>query len=130
MFLVISSGAARISALITLALLPWTYQIPDARAQTVQPLRFTIAVKARLVEPAMRTLRARQGDSIELAFSTDEPLELHLHGYDLTLRVEPGKAAALKFQAKLAGRFPIEAHAAPGAKHRHANLLYLEVYPR
>jgi hypothetical protein len=129
--------AARRLVVLALVLMPCLYWVPAGQAQTAQPLRFPIAVKARQVEPALRVVRAKQGDSVELAFSSDEPVELHLHGYDLSLRVEPDKPAVMKFQAKLAGRFPIEAHAsaAPGtpergAKRRHLTLLYLEVYPR
>jgi hypothetical protein len=137
MHMVISSGAARTLALIALALLPWMHPVPAAYAQAVEPLRFPIAVKARQVEPAMHDIRAKQGESVEIAFSTDEALELHLHGYDISLRAEPGKSAVMKFTAKLAGRFPIEAHASSGsgtpdrrASRRHLTLLYLEVYPR
>ena len=111
--------------------------IAAASAQAAPPLQFAITVKARQVEPAMRVIRAKQGDSVEIAFTADEAVELHLHGYDISRRVAPGKPADMKFQAKLAGRFPLEAHASPGrdtpeggAKRRHVTLLYFEVHPK
>jgi hypothetical protein len=77
-----------------------------------------------------------RGDMLELVFASDEPAELHLHGYDIYLSVEAGIPAVLRVDAKIAGRFPLESHRfgdataqATGA-HAHIVLLYLYVYPR
>jgi hypothetical protein len=88
------------------------------------------------VDAAMRTLRATQGESVEIVFESDEAAELHLHGYDIAIEVQPGVPAAMRVAAKIAGRFSIEAHrfgragADGGRKSRHVVLLYLEVHPR
>jgi hypothetical protein len=47
---------------------------------------------------------------IELAFTADETVELHLHGYDRHLTVRAGEEAVMRLDAKVAGRFAIEAH--------------------
>ena len=72
-------------------------------------------------------LRLTQGDSVELRFASDRPMDLHLHGYRIETRVAPGAPAVMAFVARAAGRFPVETHEANG---RHAALLYLEVHPR
>ena len=98
-----------------------------------EPQRFAIAVQARKVDATQRTVRVTQGAAVELAFSTDEPVELHLHGYDKLVTAKPEAAGVLRFDAKLAGRFPIEAHRFGDGERRgrgHVVLLYLEVHPR
>jgi len=92
-------------------------------------------IRGRSVDGPQRTVRATQGAMLELAFAADETVELHLHGYDRHLTVRPGEEAVMQLDAKLAGRFPIEAHRfggrAGGSPSRgHVVLLYLEVHPR
>jgi hypothetical protein len=95
--------------------------------------RVSIAIQARKVEPSQKTIRVTQGQAVELAFSTDETVELHLHGYDQSLTVQRGSPAVMRVQAKTAGRFALEAHRFgndSGRSQRHVVLLYLEVHPR
>jgi hypothetical protein len=95
------------------------------------PLRtFEIQIAERRVPPAQRVLRATEGESVELRWSADEPLVLHLHGYDIETRVAPGKPAVMAFAARLTGRFPVAIHDAVGSKHRHRALLHVEIHPR
>lgn len=42
--------------------------------------------------------------------TSDRPIELHLHGYDLEEEIEPGEPAEISFEADLTGRFEIENH--------------------
>jgi hypothetical protein len=98
-----------------------------------EPARFAIAIQARKVDAAQKTIRTTQGTALELEFTADEPVELHLHGYDKLLAVRPGAAAVMRLDAKTAGRFAIEGHGfGSGAVRstRHVVLLYLEVLPR
>jgi hypothetical protein len=101
-------------------------------SESAEAVRFSIPIQARKVDPAQRTLRTTRGHTVELAFTTDEPVELHLHGYDRHLRVAPGEAAVMQLEATIAGRFPIEAHrfGAASDAQSHVVLLYLEVHPR
>jgi len=73
------------------------------------------------------TLKVQQGDEIELKWSSDKAMELHLHGYDIEVKLAPQKPAAMKFKASIPGRFPIEQHG-QGPGH-HKPVLYLEVRP-
>ncbi len=56
-------------------------------------------------------LRVSQGDTALLKFTSDEPGEVHLHGYDLTVPVSPGQPAELQFATTTAGAFGINFHA-------------------
>lgn len=51
-----------------------------------------------------------EGDHVNLRITSDRPLELHLHGYDLEEEVEADEPAELAFDATLTGRFAIEDH--------------------
>ena len=55
-------------------------------------------------------LRATQGETVRLTVTTDEPGEVHLHGYDLTADVAPGHPGELVFEATTAGAFAINFH--------------------
>jgi FtsP/CotA-like multicopper oxidase with cupredoxin domain len=50
-----------------------------------------------------------EGDRVDLRITSDTPLELHLHGYDLEEEVEPDEPSELSFDATITGRFEIEA---------------------
>ena len=51
-----------------------------------------------------------QGDHVNLRITSDEPLEFHLHGYDLEKELEANEPGELSFDATNAGRFGMEAH--------------------
>jgi hypothetical protein len=91
---------------------------------------FEIQIAERRVPPAQRVLRAAEGERVELRWSADEPLVLHLHGYDIETRVAPGKPAVTAFAARLTGRFPVAIHGEGAASHRHRALLHVEIHPR
>lgn len=83
----------------------------------------------RVVEPT-EAITATQGEVIELRWTSDEAVELHLHGYDLELEVAPGEAASMVVDAYATGRFPIESHGWAGGGHGDEALIFLEVYPQ
>jgi hypothetical protein len=100
-----------------------------ALAQT-QVRSFEIPIAERRVAPSQRVVRATEGERVELRWSADEPLLLHLHGYEIETRVAPGQPAVTAFTARLTGRFPVAIHGERGAKHRHRALLHVEIRPR
>jgi FtsP/CotA-like multicopper oxidase with cupredoxin domain len=51
-----------------------------------------------------------EGDRVMLRMTSEEPVEIHLHGYDIEREVTPGEPAKLSFEADLTGRFEIENH--------------------
>jgi hypothetical protein len=69
----------------------------------------------------------RKGESVQLRWSSDRRIVLHLHAYDIERTVAPGAPAAMDFKADIAGRFPITEHRHDARHHRA--VLYLEVHP-
>ncbi|MGH8496562.1 MAG: hypothetical protein ACREVN_10560 [Gammaproteobacteria bacterium] len=90
--------------------------------------RIEIAIEQRAVADDARVVRVTQGDRLELVWTTDETVQLHLHGYDIELEVTPDVPAVMSLTAHATGRFPVTSHGFGGG-HGHDTLLYLEVYP-
>lgn len=57
-----------------------------------------------------REVSVTEGDAVTLRVTSNEPVEVHLHGYDIEEEVLPGEATELRFEADLTGRFEIEDH--------------------
>jgi heme/copper-type cytochrome/quinol oxidase subunit 2 len=67
-----------------------------------------VAINEGIMSPPEVTVY--EGDQVNLQITSDRPIEVHLHGYDLTEEVEPGETADLSFEATDTGRFAIEDH--------------------
>jgi endonuclease YncB( thermonuclease family) len=108
---------------------------PPATAQAATAKQFSFAIKQRKLDAADKVVRVVKGDTVELVFTGDEPTELHLHGYDITLDLKPNEPGKIQFTATIAGRFPLEVHrfgtgTKAGRSHITGPLLYVEVLPR
>ena len=98
---------------------------------------FEISIRDRRIEGGPSTIRVKRGETVSLRWRTDEAVSLHVHGYDIRANLSAASPSTIRFEATVAGRFPITAHefgagAAPGARpntHREVTLLYLEVLP-
>jgi len=97
-------------------------------------LTFDIRVERGRIPDNMRLIRVKQGDVVTLRWTTDRPLVVHLHGYDIEQRIAAGSVTELAFTAFATGRFPIHLHAPGEGAAAHANedapLVTVEVYPR
>lgn len=56
-------------------------------------------------------VEVEKGTNLTLVVESDQPEEIHLHGYDLTETAEPGAPARMAVDANLEGVFEIETHA-------------------
>jgi hypothetical protein len=75
-----------------------------------------------------QVLAVRQNDHVVVRVSSDKPVQLHLHGYDIESDVVPNVVTSLRFTATATGRFPIEIQSRKPLEQRP--LAYLEVRPR
>jgi len=69
---------------------------------------FDVSIAEDEMDP--REISVVEGDAVTLSLSAEEPVEVHVHGYDIEEEVEPGEPAELTFDADLTGRFDIEDH--------------------
>lgn len=114
----------------TLALL---FVLMAAVVGRADELAFNLKVDRGVLPDEMRLVRVHQGDAVTLRWTTDRPLVLHLHGYNIATRIAPGAVTEMTFAAYATGRFPIDVHAPDrqnGAVHDAPPLAVIEVYPK
>lgn len=100
--------------------------MPALAAGAPQAKHFAMSLVNGAVAGSSDTIRVKQGDDVELRWSSDKPMELHLHGYDIEVKVTPSAPAVMSFKARIPGRFPIEPH---GQGQHPRAVMYLEVLP-
>jgi hypothetical protein len=101
-----------------------------ARAEDVA---FDLRIERGQVPQEQRLIRVKQYDVVTLRWTTDKPIDIHLHGYDIEKKVVPGAVSEMTFTARATGRFTVEPHLAAQRSGGHAHgkvLLTIEVYPR
>ena len=74
-----------------------------AGAQTVQ-----VTVAGTDVQTAERRVKVPLDGKVRLEVTADRTDEVHLHGYDRKVDIEPGKPAVLEFTADVPGVFEVE----------------------
>ena len=80
-----------------------TTETPPARPTTISIVVVDGAPKGGIVRE-----KVKKGDRVVLVVTSDVADEVHLHGYDVTRDVVPGKPARLPFKATIPGRFEVE----------------------
>ena len=63
------------------------------------------------VETANRRVRVDRGEAVRIRVESDRNEEVHVHGYDLSRDVAPGKPATIEFTADAPGVFEVELEA-------------------
>lgn len=97
------------------------------QAAAAESHTFVVALAGGRVQSGDDTLKVRQGEQVEVRVSSDQPVALHLHGYEVQARVTPQQAAVMAFKADLPGRFPVHEHREGAGNHRA--VLFIEVHP-
>ena len=80
----------------------------SSEAGETQEEPVALAINGNNMYPA--EVSVTEGNHVNLQITSDHPIELHLHGYDLEKEVAPGEPAELAFDATITGRFAIEDH--------------------
>ncbi len=80
----------------------------DDAGEDIETIEVTIADGE--VSPPFDTYEVAQGADVRIEVMSDIADELHLHGYDLELEVEPGELAVLEFTADIEGEFELDTH--------------------
>jgi hypothetical protein len=114
------TGAVR-SAVLVLVLVA-------AAVGEAQPVVVDLPLRGGELPRDKRLVRVRQGDEVALRWTTDKPIAIHLHGYDIEKALSPGAPATMQFRARATGRFPVEVHA--HGRDGGRTIGYVEVHPR
>lgn len=93
---------------------PAASETTPAGARRAAPARAAVPAVPRIVvrdlEPVdgIKELVYRKGDTIRFVVESDQPEEVHLHGYDVSMDVAPGQPARFAVPAKIEGIFEAE----------------------
>ncbi len=80
-----------------------TTQTGSGAPRTVQ-----IRVSGNQVQTAERRVKVRLGAEVRLEVTADRTDEVHLHGYDRKVDIQPGRPAVLEVRADTPGVFEVE----------------------
>ncbi|MFG1625520.1 hypothetical protein [Kribbella sp. NPDC049227] len=84
---------------------------PSATATPVADTTAQVTIKAGKVSTAGgAVVKAKAGQKVRIVATSDVAESLHVHGYDKTLDLKPGKSASLEFVADTKGSFEVETH--------------------
>lgn len=67
-----------------------------------------IVVRGGKVDGGPKRTTVKKGQKVALVVKSDVADEVHVHGYDKSVDVKPGKPARIVFVASLPGRFEVE----------------------
>ena len=98
------------AALVVVACGPTTLPGADSPPIVTDTTTIDVNIANRATTSTREDLRATQGDTVSLRFTSDEAGEVHLHGYDLTTPVSPDQPGSLTFEATNAGSFGLNFH--------------------
>jgi hypothetical protein len=97
---------------------------PDAAGEPDKVFELTI-VRGTLGD-GEQTVRVSEGEVVELRWSSDQALTLHVHGYDIEVPVVANAPTIMRVHSVKTGRFPILNHDGEPPNV----LLHLEVLPK
>lgn len=80
----------------------------ETPADEPQERVYDVAIEGGAMNPA--EISAEEGNFVTLRLTSESPVEVHMHGYDLEGDVLPGEETELSFEADASGRFDIEDH--------------------
>src|SRR5437879_3386294 len=80
---------------------------------------YALRVENGHVPESMRLIRAKRGDVVKLQWTSDRPITIHLHGYDIEKEITPGTVTDMVFTARATGRFAVEPHLGRGPSGGH-----------
>lgn len=81
--------------------------VPD-ETSAIAPNTYELVINGKKLTSGPETIKVNQGDEVTIKIISDETEEFHVHAYDNSVELEPGKQATLTFTAKMSGRFPFE----------------------
>ncbi|GAA2382446.1 cupredoxin domain-containing protein [Nonomuraea africana] len=85
------------------------HEVATGAPQPGEP-RAEITISKGQVSPPSGWLEVKRGQTVSLTVTSDVADELHVHGFDVTQELQPGKPANIRFKADMSGVFEVETH--------------------
>lgn len=75
-----------------------------------RPAAPVIEIEDGQLQGGVERIEVEKGETIRFQVRSDAPDEIHVHGYELTKPVRPGRSTTFRFPADLEGVYEVEAH--------------------
>jgi hypothetical protein len=104
------------SSTISIPTAPATQPKTSTPSNTTDPSRdladvtLNVTLTGGKVNPSGVTVKAKAGQTVLITAVSDTRDELHVHGYDKELELQPGKPVSVTFKADIKGTFEVETH--------------------
>jgi hypothetical protein len=72
--------------------------------------QITVTVAKKKVTPPTGRVEVAKGSLVRVTVTSDVADELHIHGYDLPVKLPAGAPASIEFRADKTGLFEVETH--------------------
>ncbi|KWX02309.1 hypothetical protein LI90_3352 [Carbonactinospora thermoautotrophica] len=79
-------------------------------APATDAVTYQVTIKGGNVEPKPDVVKVKLGQTVRLTVTSDQPDEIHVHGYDVSAELEPNKPTTVEFKASTPGTFEVETH--------------------
>jgi plastocyanin len=103
-----SSGSAGTSTTSTSTAAPATTAESATTSATSNNQVITVAVSGGKVKPAPAAIPVKLGSTITIQATADVADEVHIHGYDKHLDLEPNQQGSIDLTANIPGEFEVE----------------------
>jgi FtsP/CotA-like multicopper oxidase with cupredoxin domain len=87
---------------------PTTSTAAPTPAATPRPKVTTVRAVGRTPVGGIKSINVTKGDTVRFTVTSDQPENVHLHGYDVEKPVAPGRPARYVFKANIEGIFEVE----------------------
>jgi len=80
-----------------------------------------ISIEDGQVSNGLEVITLKKNDQVKLTFTSNNEIEIHLHGYDIKNLVKPNETSVMEFKAIATGRYNVTSHSdqADGNHHNH-----------
>ena len=72
--------------------------------------QITVSIVQQKVTPATGRFEVPKGSTVQITVTSDVADQLHVHGYDRTAELAPGRPASVRFTTDTTGLFEVETH--------------------
>lgn len=97
-----------LAALLVATLLLWSCN--NGTSAGAKKINLSIVSQTLYGGRADKLIPIRQGERVTIHVTSDEPMTVFLHGYDVQVKVKPETSGEMQFTADVAGRFALMIH--------------------
>ena len=84
--------------------------VPTKTPTSTADVTVDVSIAGGKVTTAKPVVKAKPGQTVRITAVSDVADQVHVHGYDKALDLQPGKPASVEFETSTKGTFEVETH--------------------